>query len=160
MTLAALCPLSLLEQNWNCIAFNMSGSTQAVSIDTSKGFYLPDLEPLVSTSRHSSHHGFHQQCWKKKKNKVNEKLATDAFQTYYTQATKVVFGTMLSSNWNGCLASGIFSSTFLQPVNGSKNSILNWVIMKLNLFGFYSFLFWSTLESISILFSYSSCKHV
>ena len=67
MTLAALCPLSLLEQNWNCIAFNMSGSTQAVSIDTSKGFYLPDLEPLVSTSRHSSHHGFHQQCWKKKK---------------------------------------------------------------------------------------------
>ena len=35
--------------------------------------------------------------------------------------------------------SGIFPSTFLQPVNGSKNSILNWV-MKLNLFMFF-FLF-------------------
>ena len=32
--------------------------------------------------------------------------------------------------------SGIFPSTFLQLVNGSKNSILNWV-MKLNLFVFF-----------------------
>ena len=35
--------------------------------------------------------------------------------------------------------SGIFPSTFLQPVNGSKNSILNWVIMKLNLFMLFLF---------------------
>ena len=33
---------------------------------------------------------------------------------------------------------GIFSSTFLLPVNGSKNSILNWVF-KLNLFFIYCF---------------------
>ena len=36
---------------------------------------------------------------------------------------------------------GIFSGTFLQPVNSTKNSILNWV-MKLSLFMcFFSFLF-------------------
>ena len=33
---------------------------------------------------------------------------------------------------------GIFPSTFPQPVNGSKNSILNWV-MKLNLYVFFFF---------------------
>ena len=46
----------------------------------------------------------------------------------------------------------IFPNTFLQPVNGSKNSILNWVI-KLNLFmSFFSFLFlkhpWKIFHSI------------
>ena len=54
--------------------------------------------------------------------------------------------------------SGIFPSTFLQPVSGSKNSILNWV-MKLNLlvfFFFFFFCFWNTLERFFILFTYSS----
>ena len=37
------------------------------------------------------------------------------------------------------LHAGIFSSTFLQPINDSKNPILNWVIMKLSLFMFFSF---------------------
>ena len=35
---------------------------------------------------------------------------------------------------------GIFPNTFIQPVNGSKNSILNWV-MELNLFMFLLFFF-------------------
>ena len=51
---------------------------------------------------------------------------------------------------------GIFQSTFLQLVNGSKNSVLNWV-MKLYLFMcfFFFFCFWNTLERFSILFAYS-----
>ena len=48
---------------------------------------------------------------------------------------------------------GIFPSTFLQPVNGSKNSILNWV-MKLNLF--MCTFFWKAFEKFSTLFTYSS----
>ena len=51
---------------------------------------------------------------------------------------------------------GIFPSTFLQLVNGSKNLILNWV-MKLSLFVFFVFFcFWNTFERFSILFTYSS----
>ena len=51
----------------------------------------------------------------------------------------------------------IFSSTFLQPVNSRKNSILNW-LMKLNFFMCVnSFLiFWNILERFSILSAYSS----
>ena len=49
---------------------------------------------------------------------------------------------VLASNPILEVITGIFLSTFLQPVNGSKNSILNRV-MKLNLFMFslFSFLF-------------------
>ena len=47
----------------------------------------------------------------------------------------------------------IFSSTFLQLVNGSKNSISISLV-------FILFCFEGNLESISILFSYSSYKHV
>ena len=43
--------------------------------------------------------------------------------------------------WNKL--TGIFPSTFLQPVNCSKNSILNWVL-KLNLFIFFSFFVYKT----------------
>ena len=55
------------------------------------------------------------------------------------------------------ILSGIFPSTFLQPVNGSKNSILNWV-MKLSPFMcfYFYFLFLKHLERFSILFTYSS----
>ena len=48
-----------------------------------------------------------------------------------------------------------FPSTFLQPVNGCKNSILNLVI-KLYFHVFFLFCFWNTLERFSILFTYSS----
>ena len=48
-----------------------------------------------------------------------------------------------------------FPSTFLQPVNGSKKSILNWV-MKLSLFVFFVFLFlrhlWKIFHSIHLFF--------
>ena len=52
--------------------------------------------------------------------------------------------------------SGILPSTFLQSVNGSKNSILNWV-MKLNLFMFFLlFFFLKSLDKVSVLFTSSS----
>ena len=52
--------------------------------------------------------------------------------------------------------SGILPSTFLQLVNGSKNSILNWV-MKLNLFIFFLlFFFLKSLDRVSVLFTSSS----
>ena len=46
--------------------------------------------------------------------------------------------------------SGIFPSTFVQLINRSKNSILNWVL-KLNLFMFFEFffLFWKPLKYFS-----------
>ena len=49
--------------------------------------------------------------------------------------------------WYSCPS--IFQSTFLQAVNGSKISILNWD-MKLDFFVFYfvSFCFWNTLETV------------
>ena len=50
-------------------------------------------------------------------------------------------------------SAGIFPSTFPQPVNGSKNSILNWVI-KLNLL--MCFFLGNTLERFSIAFCYSN----
>ena len=59
---------------------------------------------------------------------------------------------------------GIFARTSLQPVNSTKNSILNWV-MKLFMFCFlfvllflflFFFFFWKSLERFSILFTYSS----
>ena len=57
----------------------------------------------------------------------------------------------------GCLHNTCFSrhfpSTCLQPLNGSKNSILNWV-MKLSLF--ICCFSWKTLERFSITFTYSS----
>ena len=60
---------------------------------------------------------------------------------------------------------GIFPSTFPQPVNGSKNSILNWV-MKLNLYMFFSSLFlkhpWKNFWSICLfflLFGLNTYKH-
>ena len=63
---------------------------------------------------------------------------------------------ILNCMWFCFLRAGIFPSTFLQPVNSSKNWILNWV-MKLNLFMcFSSFLFLKHLERFSILFAYSS----
>ena len=53
--------------------------------------------------------------------------------------------------------------SFLQPVNGSKNSILNWV-MKLNLF---SFLFWKhpwkifhSILVFFLLFGFDTYKHI
>ena len=49
-----------------------------------------------------------------------------------------------------------FPSTFLKPVNGGKNSILNWVL-KLNLFlCLFLFCFWNTLERFSMIFTYFS----
>ena len=62
---------------------------------------------------------------------------------------------------------GIFRSTFLQQVNGSKNSILNWV-MKLNLFMCFFFLLflkhsWQICHSIRLfflLFDLDTYKHV
>ena len=48
------------------------------------------------------------------------------------------------------------SLLILQPVNGSKNSVFNWVV-KLNLLMcFFLFCFWNTYERFSILFAYSS----
>ena len=48
--------------------------------------------------------------------------------------------------WYSCPS--IFQSTFLQAVNSSKTSILNWD-MKLNFFVFlFLFCFWNTLETV------------
>ena len=51
--------------------------------------------------------------------------------------------------------SGIFLSTFLKSVKGSKNSILNWV-MKLNLFMlFFFYVFETSLKDFPFYFTYS-----
>ena len=50
-----------------------------------------------------------------------------------------------------------FSKHFLQLVKSNKNWILNWVIeLDLLMFFFFIFCFWNTVESFSILFTYSS----
>ena len=58
---------------------------------------------------------------------------------------------------------GFYPTTFLQPVNGSKNSILNWVL-KLNLFKFFQVFFYlsrKTIDRFFILLQYCfySYKH-
>ena len=50
--------------------------------------------------------------------------------------------------WNPQTCSGFYPSTFLQPVNGSKNSILNWVL-KLNLFKFLQVFFFFFFKCLS-----------
>ena len=63
---------------------------------------------------------------------------SSSMATYYK---KLVYTAILAEDlYQSHISSGIFPSTFLQPLNGSK-SILNWV-MKLNLFlCFFIFLF-------------------
>ena len=65
------------------------------------------------------------------------------------------------------MTTAIFPSIFLEQENGSKNSILNWV-MKLNFFMFFLFLFlkhlWKISQSIHLffflLFGLDTYKHM
>ena len=69
-----------------------------------------------------------------------ESLTRSSFQIW-TKLRYFQFPDFWSNPWRTKIAiTGIFSSTFLQPVSGSENSILNWVIMKLNLFMCFFFL--------------------
>ena len=85
-------------------------------------------------------------------------VKSDSFAEYNVDSNgKILAKLKIQFHGLGLLA-GIFPSTSLQPVNGSKNSILNWV-MKLSLFieVFSFFVFKTTLKDFpfysSILFT-------